>query len=115
MSSTAVRWRGDPDAIWKEVVRNEEKAVDRWAHNWEYSVDEYRQLGASIRNVQRVTIETKLVNSVMKDHPKYPVTSGGHIGWLANDSRFALERFGQYSRPINTLYKTLNWPIEASP
>ncbi|GFV53839.1 uncharacterized protein TNCV_4208901 [Trichonephila clavipes] len=88
--------------------------VKKWEEEWGFLVEKYKHLEEETAKAD-VFIKSKKKEEVIVDHPKYPVTSSRLIGWLVNDSRFCLERFGRYSRPIRFLHKELEWPIEGCP
>ncbi|GFT91703.1 uncharacterized protein NPIL_96961 [Nephila pilipes] len=102
------------DAMLTEANVNEIKTVKRWEDEWSFLAGKYKHLEEETAKANVFT-KSKEKEEVIVDHPKYPITTAKEIGWLANDSRFRLERFGQYTRPIRSLHKQFEWPIEGCP
>lgn len=106
-------YRPDPDSVWKETVNNEIKAVMKWEEEWGFLVNEYKtcqkkSAGVSVfRDDLKEREESRL--------PKYPETTTKHIGWLCEDEKFHLEKYGTEIKPISTLYKAFGWPLEGCP
>lgn len=104
-------YRADPDAVWKETVSHEIKAKMKWEEEWGFLVDEYKKcyLDSPVEDVIKTEEKTE------KDMPPYPVTTSKNIGWLSGKKEYNYEKFGEVKKPIRTLYKTFDWPIEACP
>ncbi|KAF8764954.1 hypothetical protein HNY73_022977 [Argiope bruennichi] len=111
---TQLRFRSAPEAVWQEAILKQIKTVAHWEKEWSFQLEKYKQLQEDTAKAN-VFHKSKEQEAEIVDHPKYPVTTAKEIGWLANDPRFSLERFGRYSRPIRTLYKAFEWPIEGCP
>lgn len=113
-NQTPVPLHADPGAILKESILNEMKSVMKWEKEWGFQVEKYKELEQETKKLN-VFPDSEDEEEIMVNHPKCPVTTSKEIGWLVNDPRFNLERFGRQSKPIGSLDKTLGWPIEGCP
>ncbi|GFQ86834.1 uncharacterized protein TNCT_64621 [Trichonephila clavata] len=111
-----IRHQVQREAVVREAVINEIKIVKRWEDEWSFLAEKYKHLEEEIAKANVFTkCKEKEEGRGPVTFPKYPVTTAKEIGWLANDSRFRLEKFGQYARPIHSLHKEFEWPIEGCP
>lgn len=107
-------YRADPDAVWKETVQHEMQAKIKWEEEWGFTVDLYKKCQRDSADVS--VVETKEVDKKpVKQLPVYPDTSSKHIGWLSGNKDFKYSQFSELRKPINTLYKTLGWPVDSCP
>ncbi|KAG8191285.1 hypothetical protein JTE90_003294 [Oedothorax gibbosus] len=108
-------FRANSGAILNETILKELKSVARWEREWGFQLQKYRQLQKETKRLNVFPDEAKSEEEIMVNHPKCPVTTSKQIGWLVNDPRFNLEKFGRQSKPIGSLDKKLGWPIEGCP
>ncbi|GFV53842.1 uncharacterized protein TNCV_4208931 [Trichonephila clavipes] len=111
-----IRHQVQREAVLREAVINQIKIVKHWEDEWSFLAEKYKHLEEEIAKANVFTkCKKKEEDRDAVTFPKYPVTTAKEIGWLVNDSRFRLEKFGRYVRPIRSIQKELEWPIESCP
>ncbi|XP_028392431.1 uncharacterized protein C20orf85-like [Dendronephthya gigantea] len=117
------------DQIWKDHVTNEATAAKQWPVHWGFLISQYKKLcneddgvpqgAASVRvKERREKLKLPPIDNVKQlgvgaSTRSFPKTSSGEIGWRSTQPQCRLERYGRYTKPVQGVLKSLNWPPES--
>ena len=107
------------DSIWRNHIAREEKTLKQWGKNWQFVKDNFDDHDKALEEHKmqsgKLPIKPKSQDKFESEvKPSVPQTSRGLIGWRAGKPECNLEMFGTtWTRRNGSLYKQLEWPIEA--